>query len=457
MVIVNKILNVLIFLLAIAACIAAILLHQRRQELRGRADYLAKIIADVATKVDGPGETSSEIDSTKGEDGIVPDLLTWETYHKSRKYDEAKQKYIFTDWEAKLDKIVGHTETLFTLKVKMAENFTKIQQTIKMDLATLATKEGNNEIKNEGEPLTAAEYLQALNSHNSFEDMVWKIPEKIERVTGRGLRLATELAAITKNIGPGKEQSVDNFNIFSDADDKENAELDKNLKIISAQASDLYSRSQVLAKGYGNIVKSFDADPDNQLPQFYEPKFNPNDVMSEDQGTINSAVEVFKNDLREVNKLLHDRVVTQGLLEKARGEIARKDTTIEELNGENDFLKNENGRVVAANTKLSRELENLKEIYVKGRNNMKPGFSAKVIEANDRFDFIILDKGKKDGVKNLVEMVVHSNGTYVCKVLVTKVLENQCVCDILPITRPVDAKGNFILPSTGDEAVVPGN
>ena len=87
---------------------------------------------------------------------------------------------------------------------------------------------------------------------------------------------------------------------------------------------------------------------------------------------------------------------------------------------------------------------------------MDAGFTAKILEANDRFDFVVLNKGKADGVKNRVEMVVHSDGTYVCKVIITKVLEKTCVADILPVTRPKDAQGNYIMPSEGDEAVVPG-
>ena len=87
---------------------------------------------------------------------------------------------------------------------------------------------------------------------------------------------------------------------------------------------------------------------------------------------------------------------------------------------------------------------------------MEAGFSAQVVEANDRFDFLVLNKGKKQGVKHNVEMVIHSNGKYICKVVVTKVLENSSVCDILPITRPKDEEGNFLMPSSGDEAVVPG-
>ena len=446
MVIVNKILNILIFLLAIAACVAAVYLHERRTELRGRADYLADIVAKVAEKIDGIEENSSEIDSTKGSDAIVPDLLTWESYHKAREI--SGKEYIFTKWEDKVSKLPGQTEKLFELKIAMAKNYQIVQEAIKLDLGTLPTNEGNT--------LTPAEYLQALNSHLSFEEMVKGIPAKIKKVTGRGVLLAAELKTIYVNLQGTPEDG--NYDIFSDKDNEENQELTTNLKLISDQASKLFSRSQILAKGYGNIIKAFDASQkdDVNLPQFYKPKFNPDDVLSDNLNTINTAVETLKEDLINVNKMLSDRVVYKAQLDKADDEIKRKDDAIADLNNESDQLKNEIGKVKANNVRISKQLAELKEITGSKRNVMRPGFAAKVLEANDRFDFIVLDKGRKDGVKNLVEMVVHSEGKYICKVLITKVFENSCVCDILPITRPKDAQGNFILPSTGDEAVVPG-
>ena len=64
MTIVNKILNVLIFLLAIAACVAAVLLHERRIELRKRADVMADILTKTAEITDGEGETSTELNAS---------------------------------------------------------------------------------------------------------------------------------------------------------------------------------------------------------------------------------------------------------------------------------------------------------------------------------------------------------------------------------------------------------
>ena len=53
--------------------------------------------------------------------------------------------------------------------------------------------------------------------------------------------------------------------------------------------------------------------------------------------------------------------------------LAYLDNVIEDLNKENDMLKNDNGRLRAENRRLASQLEELKELYVKDRSVMKPG------------------------------------------------------------------------------------
>lgn len=436
MVIVNKILNVLIFLLAIAACIAAILLHQRRLELRGRADLLSEVIADVAQKIDGDKEakTSTEINAT----GYLPDknVLSWQEYHKARQLEG--EKYVFKKFEETVRKLPDDVEKLFTLKKVMADSFIEFAR-INKGASGLAAEDAEN-------------LKESLNSTITFSDNVAPIIKKNEKIIKRGEEFAERIVAITKALE--KPQDVSNFDIYSDSDTDSNDSLKGSLDQIAKQASDLVSRAQVLAKGYEEVFKGF--DPQGENPRYFQPNLNPQAMLSEDQNEIRNSIGTMYKDLVKVNTLLHERAVALKQVDDLTQQVTVLNNVKEELNKENDMLKNENGRLRAENKRISTQLEELKELYVKDRNVMAPGFSAKVVESNDRFDFVVLNKGKKQGVKNNVEMVVHSNGKYVCKVLVTKVLEESCVCDILPVTRPKDAQGNYILPSAGDEAVVPG-
>ncbi len=437
MIIVNKILNVLIFLLAIAACIAAILLHQRRLELRSRADLLSEVVANVATKIDGDKEakTSTEINAQ----GYLPnkDVLSWQEYHKARKMNGDVAE--FKAFEEKVKKLPDDVEKLFTLKKIMADSFISFQR-INKGASGLAAEDADN-------------LKEALNSHITFSDNVAPIIKKNEKIIKRGEEFAERIVAITKAIE--KPQDVSNFDIYSDSDTDSNDSLKGSLDQIAKQASAIVSRAQVLAKGYEEVFKGF--DPQGENPRYFQPNLNPQAMLSEDQSEIRNAIGTMYKDLVKVNTLLHERVVALKQVDDLTQQVTVLNSVKEELNKENDMLKNENGRIRAENKRISTQLEELKELYVKDRNVMAPGFTAKVVESNDRFDFVVLNKGKKDGVKNNVEMVVHSGGKYICKVLVTKVLEDSCVCDILPITRPQDAQGNYLLPNSGDEAVVPGN
>jgi hypothetical protein len=427
MVVVNKILNILIFLLAIAACVAAVLLHQRRTELRGRADYFADVISNVAKKLDGDTNKNTSTDINASQE-IKSDILTWQAYNKARTEDGK-----FTAFEEKVTKLEEYTEQLFALKVTMADTFINVKDTVKFqgDLSDDALK-------------------AALNSVDGFAQAADPVIKKITAISDRGQILSERLVEISKAIN--KAQEFSNFDTYTDKD-AGNEELKSNLSQLATQASKLYGRSQALAKGYAQVIKAFDAEGDKE--QYYSPNFNPQLLLSEDTNEIQSGIATLYKDLKKVNQMLFERIVAQKQVEELRVQVTTLENVKEELNNENDGLKNENGRLKAEVKRFAKQVALLEEQIGK-RAIMKAGFTAAVLETNDRFDFLVLNKGKKDGVKHNVEMVIHNNGKYICKVVVTKVLENSSVCDILPITRPKDEEGNYLMPTSGDEAVVPG-
>ena len=395
------------------------------------------MIADVAKKIDGDtgAKTSTEINAQ----GYLPSkvVLSWQEYHNARQLEG--EAYVFKKFEENVRKLPDDVEKLFTLKKVMADNFIEFAR-INKGASGLAAEDAEN-------------LKESLNSTLTFEQNVAPLITKNEKIIKRGEEFAERIVAITKALE--KPQDVTNFDIYSDSDTDSNDSLKGSLDQIAKQASDLVSRSQVLAKGYEEVFKGF--EPQGENPRYFQPNLNPQAMLSEDQNEIRNAIGTMYKDLVKVNTLLHERAVAIKQVDDLTQQVTVLNNVKEELNKENDMLKNENGRLKAENKRISTQLEELKELYVKDRNVMAPGFSAKVVESNDRFDFVVLNKGKKQGVKNNVEMVIHSNGKYICKVLVTKVLEESCVCDILPITRPKDAQGNFLLPGSGDEAVVPGN
>ena len=232
MVIINKILNFLIFLLAIAACVAAVLLHQRRLELRGRADHLANVVTNVAAKLD---TTGTDINAAGD---VNKELLTWEKYHAHRDPVDGT----FGTWDSKVNKLEDSTQKLINLKVQMAETFSDVKDAIRYK-----TK------------LSDEAYSASLNSINGFEPTAAPVIDKINLVTSRAETLQDALVSISEALD--KAQNNSSFEVFAD-NDSDNTELKANIETLRNEAAKLLGRSKLLAKGYGTIMTAFEATGD---------------------------------------------------------------------------------------------------------------------------------------------------------------------------------------------------
>jgi len=244
MVIVNKILNVLIFLLAIAACIASILLNSRRQELRLRADHLQSVAISVADKL--PGSDEDETGTGLDTSYVNKKNLDWKAFHVARKLDAAGTAS-FDDYENLINKLPGQVEELRVLKEKMALQF----------------KSFANTIKYKGE--TEEGYLGSLNHMDSFEDNAKPVVGKVKMVTDRAVVLSAYLEKLSQALGHA--QDLGNFDIYAEDDNKEgaiNEALTSNLNDMQTQATQLMNRKNLFAKGYKRLTEAFNEDPDKK-------------------------------------------------------------------------------------------------------------------------------------------------------------------------------------------------
>ena len=417
---VNKILNALIFLLAIAACIAAVLLYQRRIELKTRADYLAETVAKNAELIDGTGETASELNSR---DVIKPENLDWKGFHKAR---DAQGKY--DTWKDNLKVVNERLEKLYAMKVELADALIKVSESLEYQ-------------KPDG-------VRASLNSANTYNAFVEEINVQAEKIRTRDDRLATALAQLSKAID--KAQTEQDFKSLPDKNN-ENQALEDNISQLVNNAGHLLSRTQILVKGLNQLNDSFVADPDGE--KLFTPKWNPAAFGSENVDEINVAFADVYKDLKFLNSQLYQLKVANKKVEDQRIQIATKENVIQELNKENDFLKNDNGRKKAEIVRLNTRIENMIRDGITPQGIVAKEIKAKVSEVNDRFDFIVVNKGRAHGLVMNATLLVHVEGKYVCRVKVSSLHENSAVCDILP--RPALAKTTESpsLPPIGAEAV----
>jgi cell shape-determining protein MreC len=93
---------------------------------------------------------------------------------------------------------------------------------------------------------------------------------------------------------------------------------------------------------------------------------------------------------------------------------------------------------VAENKILSKELEKTKAELARLQDPAwKPpvlpvGLKGKVLNADPKWNFVVLDVGEKQGVEKWGEMLVSRNGKLVAKVSVRSVEANRCVANVLP-------------------------
>lgn len=420
MTIVNKILNALILLLAITACIAAVLLHQRRIELRTRADYLAETVAKNAQIADGSGETASELNAS---DKLKAENLDWKSFHMAR--DEGGN---YKEWKDNLITVNDKLEKLYAMKVELADALIKVSENMEYQ-------------KPEG-------IRASLNSVNTFGVFVDEIHKQSARVRSRDDRLATALAELSTVIK--KAQDREDFKSLPDKNNN-NQSLEDNINQLVNNTGHLLNRTQILVKGLNDLDNAFVEDPDGE--KLFTPKWNATAFGSESVEDINHAFADVYKDLKHLNSQLYKLKMANRQVEDQRVQIATKNNVIEELNAVNDFLKNDNGVKKATIAQLEKRVK-----YLETHSNLSDGMvageiKAKVQQVNDRFDFIVIDKGRIHGLVMNAKMLVHENGRFICRVKVTKLLENTAVCDILPnpvAAKPTDAS---LVPAIGAEAV----
>ena len=99
MVILNRILNVLILILAVVSVLFTVLLYQRRVELRNRGDKLAGVVHDVVKDLDADSGTSfsSEITTDQiagaGDDPLFGGTLGSAYFHSI--YNPETKPYVY--------------------------------------------------------------------------------------------------------------------------------------------------------------------------------------------------------------------------------------------------------------------------------------------------------------------------------------------------------------------------
>ena len=416
MAIVNKILNVLILVLAVAACFVSVKLNDRRTELKDRADLTQQAIIDTAATLKGDEEKSTA--TNVNVNSLTAEQLDWKAFKNNGK--DAYNQALGTLSEA-TTQIIEHKEA-------MAAGYQEIAESLNL--------ERNSDLAN-------------LNSLDTYADNVKAIASKVGGISTRANLIAKELEGISKTLGA--KQPASNLNALNDVDE----ELQGNLKAINVAAGKLSKKNDVLSKGYAKIAAQLEEIESEKLQEIVKFNFNAEDFRG-DESDINRGINTFADDLKSIRNSLDEYMATIDSVQESAERAARLQETINELEKENGDLKLAHGKAETKVEHLSARVTELQDEIDKANTTLLPkDLVAKVSQVNDKFDFVVLNKGSEDQVNVGGVLLIHDGTNFICKVIVTKVHKNSSVCDILPVTRPKNEQGQYIMPAVGNEAVVP--
>jgi uncharacterized protein YoxC len=125
--------------------------------------------------------------------------------------------------------------------------------------------------------------------------------------------------------------------------------------------------------------------------------------------------------------------------------VAAKDT-IKNLNDELAGTKNENKL-------LGKKIDNLQAELDRYRDPFKPvllpaGLKGKILVTDPKWNFVVLDVGENQGVREFGELLVNRNGKLVAKVVVRTVQKDRCIANVVTGWQLGDVmEGDQVIPA----------
>lgn len=400
MLILNRFLNVINLLLAIAACGTALLLNQRRIELRERADVFANNIVESVVEIDGKTGSDTWLGDGIG-DKINADQLGWEAYHTN----PSSVKEQLTKIKALMAKATEHRNQLSSEILRIGK------------VAKAPFEQDETGV------------VRTLNQYGQTDGEVKIIENHLIALDKREKEIVAQIVALSNTINKAIEASD-----INDPSTLEDQSYTTPLEKLNRNVKNLYDRANTLSDTFKKAIAAaplvdWTADADQ--------------LASEDEYSAQTAK--FIADMEAYNKKVKEFQAAAEKIEELMVKTEELELNLEEANGEINELKNAVGIKDTQIARLERQIEILTPEEKTGA--LPANLTATVLEVNTTFDFIVLDKGSEDEVFNRGEMLIHHNGEYVCKVKITRVLDHKAIAEVLNVAR----KG---MPEVGFEAIV---
>ena len=125
-------------------------------------------------------------------------------------------------------------------------------------------------------------------------------------------------------------------------------------------------------------------------------------------------------------------------LNKTVADISATYIKLAKTTEERDIFAQEKRILQSHVVKLDNDIVNLKSRFEDVRVELPPGLTGKVLAYDPKYEFVVLDIGNNNGVKQNGEMIVSRDGKFIGKVRITSVQDNQCIANVLRKERKSD-------------------
>jgi hypothetical protein len=103
--------------------------------------------------------------------------------------------------------------------------------------------------------------------------------------------------------------------------------------------------------------------------------------------------------------------------------------SLKTVTDERDAMAEERKILMASNQKYKDKLD---EILNPDHAPEMPGVKGKVLVADPKYDFVVLDVGQVQGAREAGQLLVHRDGKMIAKVKIKSIQQNRCIANVMP-------------------------
>lgn len=425
MAIFNRILSVLIVLLAITAAVFSYLLFERRQEFRDRADKLAQTLSETVQQIDRNSQTSYSGELTFSpatEERPSSGTLSWQDYHEAR--DPETKSY--AEFDDRIRTAVEAASAINEQRDLLAEKFAETGIILGLD----ESDSQDADLKN-------------LNRPERYQNTADSIVDQAEAIIERDTRMIETLTKIGSTIDHPIERTPFLERDKSLEDEQEGTlqtepyNVDKQLGDLEEDVSDLHTRCNEYADLLSNTIF-------NRI-DLYSWTANKEEISSEIEEDYTSGLQSLIDDFGGINQKLRELEITKQDLEETKADLAETEQELSQT--KEDLITSENE---VAN--LEDQVKRLKKEKGIGDDDAPivdpdKNLRGEVLEVNHQWGFVVTDLGRGE-INSGMELLVAEGDDFVARVLVTRVLQDVSVAEISPDVQSGDI-------SIGDRLILP--